>query len=291
MTEVEPARAELPAQGFRADLRRFVDSPRFQITIIILIVFNALILGLETYPDVTAVIGPALEMTNQVLVIIFAIEIALRIWAYGLAFFRNGWNIFDLIVVSAALIPPNTGAVLRLLRLLRVLRLLSTVRSMRMVMGALGAAVPGMISIGALLFMLIYVFAIVSVTILGSLSPTFFGDLWTSIASMFRVALGDGWEDIITPIALENPWVWAYFMVYGILSSVIILNLFVAVAVEGMDRMKALGLAEAQAEDQTLDERILGIDEQVLLELRALRGEVAELRERLGPDTERSEPI
>jgi len=289
MTEVEAALEKAPARGFRSNLRRFVEAPNFHLTIIVLIVFNALILGLETYDPITAVVGPTLDLINNVLVIIFVIEIFLRIWAHGWAFFRNGWNVFDLVVVGAALIPPNTGAILRMLRLLRVLRLLSSVRSMRRVMVALGAAVPGMVSIGALLFMIIYVFAVASTTILRPLSPTFFGDLWTSIASMFRVALGDGWEDIITPIALEHPWVWAYFMVYGILSSVIILNLFVAVAVEGMDRMKALGLAEAQAEDQTLDERILGIDEQVLLELRALRGEVAELRKRLGQDARTSE--
>jgi len=265
---------QMPA-GLRGQVRSLVDSTWFQRTIIVLIVANAVILGLETYPAVMEAAGPLLQGVNTVLILIFAIEILLRMLAYGLAFWRNGWNIFDFIVVAVAFIPAgSTSSVLRLLRLLRVLRLLSTVRSMRVVVAALGAAVPGMLSVGALLVMIIYVFAVASTTVLGPISPVFFGDLWVSVASMFRVAIGDGWEDVITPIALEHPWVWAYFMVYGIVSSVVILNLFIAVAVEGMDRMKALGLAEDIEEDIRLDTTTLG-------ELAALREQLARMEAKL----------
>jgi len=262
------------AVGPRAAVRSLVDARWFHSGIIVLILVNAVILGMETYPVIQQSIGPQLEIVNTALVIVFVVEVGLRIYGYGWNFFKDGWNVFDLIVVAAALIPPNTGAVLRILRLLRVLRLLSAVRSMRMVLGALGAAVPGMISIGTLLGMIIYVFAIASTTILGQISPTFFGNLWVSIASMFRIAIGDGWEDVITPIALEHPWVWAYFMVYGVISSLIILNLFIAVAVEGMDRMKALGLAKGLEEDIELDTTMLEQIRQLRLQLQRVEAKL-----------------
>jgi len=262
------------SSGPRAAVREVVDAKWFHIAIVVLILLNAVIIGLETYPAVVAVVGPALEVVNMALILVFGAEVLLRIYAHGSSFFKDGWNVFDLVVVAAAFIPPNTGAVLRILRLLRVLRLLSAVRSMRMVLGALGAAVPGMISIGTLLGMIIYVFAIASTTILGQISPTFFGNLWVSIASMFRIAIGDGWEDVITPIALEHPWVWAYFMVYGVISSLIILNLFIAVAVEGMDRMKALGLAKGLEEDIELDTTMLEQIRQLRLQLQRVEAKL-----------------
>jgi voltage-gated sodium channel len=249
----------------RERVRQLVESPPFQRAIIGLIVVNAVILGLETYPAIMESAGEVLHVVNVVIIGVFVVEIALRVFAYGRRFFLNGWNIFDFLVVVVALIPAGQGsAVLRVLRLLRILRLLSAVRSMRLVVSALGAAIPGIASIGGLLAMVVYVFAVSSTTLFGHLEPKAFGDLWLSTASLFRIMLGDGWPEFVAPIADEAAWIWGYFIVFSVLTSLIVLNLFVAVIVESMDRMKAEELADAVAEDQRLDTRIL--DE--LLELR-----------------------
>lgn len=259
----------------RERTRLLVESKPFQRAIIVLIVLNAVILGLETYPAVTDLAGEALHVVNAVIIGVFVVEIALRIFAHGLSFFRSGWNWFDLFVVVVALIPASgEAAVLRILRLLRVLRLLSAVRSMRLVVAALGASIPGIASIGGLLFMVTYVFSVAATTLFGAQNPAHFGDLWVSSVSLFRIMFGDGWPDFVAPMAFDAPWIWGFFVLYTIASSLIVLNLLIAVVVEAMDRMKVAQLDEAIEEDLALDERILE-------ELIALRAQVARLEEKV----------
>jgi voltage-gated sodium channel len=255
----------------RERVRTLVESKPFQRSIIVLIVLNAVILGLETYPVIVNVAGDFLGIVNAVIIGIFVVEISLRIFAHGLAFFRNGWNLFDLFVVIVALIPAGSEAgVLRVLRLLRVMRLLSAVRSMRLVVTALGASMPGIASIGALLFMLIYVFSVAATTLFGEQNPDHFGDLWVSGASLFRIMFGDGWPDFVAPMAFDAPWIWGFFIVFTIAASLIVLNLLIAVVVEAMDRMKIEEIDDAIEKDMAIDERILE-------ELAALREQVARL--------------
>ncbi len=217
----------------RERVRRLVELRNFQRVIIALIIVNAAILGLETYPVVMDAVGGMLAVVNGLIIAIFVAEIALRLFAHGLSFFRNGWNIFDLFVVVVALIP--AGGEAGVLRVIRVLRLLSAVRSMRLVVAALGASIPGIASIGGLLLMLIYVFS-----------------------------------DFVAPMAFEAPWIWGFFVVFTVASSLVVLNLLIAVVVEAMDRMKVADLDRAIDEDRALDERILE-------EVRALRAQVSRL--------------
>ncbi len=259
----------------RARVHQLVESRPFQRSIIALIVINAIILGLETYPGVRDAAGDVLHAINTVIIAIFVVEIALRIFALGWRFFLNGWNLFDLFVVVVALIPAGGGSsVLRVLRLLRVMRLLSAVRSMRLVVSSLGAAIPGMASIGGLLVMVIYVFAVSSTTLFAHLRPKEFGDLWLSAASLFRIMTGDGWADFVGPIAADQAWIWGYFILFAVVTGLVVLNLLIAVIVESMDRMKAEQLTEAIDEDQR-------IDEQILREVRDLRAQVTALERKL----------
>lgn len=130
-------------------LQRFLEDNRFQHAILVLIVANAAILGLETSASVMAAFGPTLRFADQALLAVFVIEIVLRIYAWRGAFFRDPWSLFDFTVVAIALLPA-TGpfSVLRALRVLRVLRILTIVPSMRRVVGALLGVMPGLGSTG-----------------------------------------------------------------------------------------------------------------------------------------------
>lgn len=261
----------VPRRGarVRVAVRRLVERKGFQRSIIALIVFNAVILGLETYPAVLAAYGTALTTINAVVIAIFALELALRIYAYGWRFFTDGWNIFDFVVVIAALVPASsTSAALRLLRLLRVFRLLSAVRSMRMVVNALVASIPGILSMGGLFLMVLYVFAVASTTLFAPLDPKNYGDLGRTFVSLYRIVIGDGWADVVVPLATNHAWVWAYFVGFSLIGAVILLNLFVAVVVEGMNRIQT---EELEEHDHTPE---------ILSELRELRAQVTRLEER-----------
>lgn len=174
----------------------------------------------------------------------------------------------------AALIPAGTSsAALRLLRLMRVFRLLSAVRSMRVVVNALVASIPGILSMGGLFLMILYVFAIASTTILAPLDPENYGDLGVTFVSLYRIVMGDGWGDVVAPLAALYPWVWVYFIAFSFVSAVVLLNLFVAVVVEAMNRMQTEELEESRGDE--VDQHT-----QIIDELRSMREQLDRLEAR-----------
>lgn len=222
--------------ALRDRVRKLVDSARFQGFIIVLIVINAAILGVETYSGLPLTLLSTLRWVNTAIIAVFVVEIILRIYAHRARFFRDPWGWFDLFIVTVALIPAGAGGeVLRVLRALRVLRLLSTVRSMRMVVGALITSLPGIASIGALLVMVMYIYAVIATELFAPAEE--YQDLGRSFASLFRVLVGDGWGDVVTPVATTGG-AWVLFISYSVVTAIIVLNLFIAVAVEAMDRFK-----------------------------------------------------
>jgi voltage-gated sodium channel len=136
----------------RARVLAMVEAPRTQRLIITLIIVNAATLGLETWPQAMAIAGDVILSLDRALLIVFTIEIALRLYAHGLRFFRDPWSVFDVVVVGIGWLPAGEGfSVLRALRVLRVLRIISAVPRMRSVVQALLSAIPGIGSIAALL--------------------------------------------------------------------------------------------------------------------------------------------
>lgn len=259
----------------RARVRAIVDSSPFQWFIIGVILVNALILGLETSPRLVEESNGWLAALGWITVGIFVVELGLRIYAHGRAFFRDGWSLFDLFVVAIALIPTSTGfGILRVLRVLRVLRLLSAVRSMRRVVAALVATIPGMMSIGALLVMLVYITGVMSTQVFGKTDPEHFGNLPTSLLSLFQVMTGDDWAAVTRTVTDAHPWAWGFFILYILASTYIVLNLFIAVAVEALER---------QSDDDTREivDEIEEGDTEILAALSDLRDEVASLRAEL----------
>ena len=148
--------------------KAWVEHPKFDAFITVLIIVNAITLGLETYPVAMAAFGPLLLIIDRVCLAVFVVELLLRMAAYRGRFFHDPWRIFDFVVVGIALVPTGGNlSVLRALRILRVLRLISVVPSLRKVVGGLVAALPGMGSIVLLLGLVYYVFAVMATKLYG----------------------------------------------------------------------------------------------------------------------------
>ena len=263
----------------RAAIGRFVLAAPVQNVVIVVILVNAAILGLETVPAVMAGFGEALHILDKVCLAIFIAEIAMKLYAERLAFFRSAWNVFDFVVVGIALIPGADGfAVLRALRVLRVLRLISVIPSLRRVVDALVRAVPGIASIAALLAILFYVGAVMATMLFGERFPQYFGDMGASLFSLFQIMTLDAWSDMTRAITAEIPWAPAFFVPFVLISALTVLNLFIAVIVDAMQ-----GLDEDRVEEgkEPLHEVTLGHrdDRQVLAEIGELRAQIAALTE------------
>jgi voltage-gated sodium channel len=253
-----------------------VDHQSFQRFVIVLIVVNAITLGLETSPRLMAEAGDLLHLLDRIALSIFVAELLVRFYANGLRFFRDPWSVFDLLVVAVALVPAaGPLSMLRTMRVLRILRLVSAVPAMRRVVGGLLRAVPGMASVAALLSLVIFVAGVMSTKLFGSIAPEHFGDLGTTFFTLFQIMTGEAWPDIAREVMAEAPWAWIFFVIYILVSSFAVLNLFIAVVVGGMEDQVTNDLMEAEdrhAADQATSDR-LNLDE-----VRALRAEVAELR-------------
>ncbi len=253
--------------SLRERLRALIEAAWFERFIVTIIVINAIGLGLETSPQVMASIGPVVEQLDRIAIAIFVIEIALKLFVYRLGFFRSGWNIFDLAIVSAALVPAGEQfSVLRALRILRALRLISVVPSMRKVIAGLFSAIPSIGTVIVMLLLLFYISAVMATKLFGEAFPEWFGTLGASLYSLFQVMTLESWSmGIVRPVMEVYPYAWAFFVPFILLTSFIVLNLFIGVIVNAM--------SEA-TEGEAHDER-----EMILTELRGLREEVKALRE------------
>jgi voltage-gated sodium channel len=260
----------------RERVRRLVEDSRFQTFVIAVIVVNAITLGMETSPSLMADYGTLLHALDRAALAIFVAELALRLYAHRLRFFTDPWSVFDFVVVAIALVPASGAfSVLRAMRVLRVLRLVSMVPSMRRVVGALLAAMPGMASIAALLALVLYVAAVMATKLFGEAAPQYFGDFGSSLFSLFQIMTTEGWADIAREVMARQPLAALFFVVYILISTFTVLNLFIAVVVSAMEQQVA---DEVKAEVHGHQLEDAEASRLIMAELRALRAELAELK-------------
>jgi voltage-gated sodium channel len=219
-------------------VRLVIERPVFQRVIIGLILVNAVLLGLETSPSVMATWGGTVTSLDRGILAIFVVEIAARLFVYRAAFWRDPWSIFDFAVVAIALVPSaGPFAVLRALRVLRVLRLLTIVPSMRRVVGALLAAIPGLGSIMLVLAILYYVFAVIATSLFSAAYPEWFGTIGRSLYTLFQIMTLESWSMGIARPVMENfPHAWAFFVAFILIATFTMLNLFIGIIVNAMQR-------------------------------------------------------
>jgi len=259
-------------------IAEFIESRAVTIGITVLIMINAVTLGMETENELSAQIGGVLNWIDRAILIIFSIEIALKFYAYRLSFFRSGWNIFDLAIIAIAWMP-TTGAlsVLRTLRILRILRLISVVPQMRRVVSAIGYSIPGMASVVSVLGLIFYVSAVLTTKLFGAHPDPnmqeWFGSISASGYTLFQIMTLESWSmGVVRPTMDLFPWAWAFFLPFIIVTSFAVLNFFIGIIVDSMQTAQRL---EADAALQKDDAPITKRD------LKKLLSQLADISEKL----------
>ncbi|MDP2123949.1 MAG: ion transporter [Parvibaculum sp.] len=285
------AMTETKTGALRARVAALVERPLFQHFVTAVILVNAVTLGLETSPTAMAAAGPFLIALDRIALSIFVVELALKLFASRARFFRDGWNIFDFIIVGIALVPAaGPFSVLRALRILRVLRLLSVVPSLRKVIASLIGALPGMGSIIAVLFLVFYVGAVLATKLFGQSFPDWFGTIGGSMYSLFQIMTLESWSmGIVRPVMEIYPYAWIFFVPFIVMTSFMVLNLFIAIIVNSMQALheeehtRAQDEREARAREEraAIEKRAHAEREATLEGVHALRRELAELRAHL----------
>jgi voltage-gated sodium channel len=228
----------LDGAGWRHRLAALLELPTVQHVLIGLILINAVILGMETSPALMANWGDWLNIADKAILAIFVVEIALRLIAHRLRYFRDPWNVFDFSVVVIALLPASGPlAVLRALRVLRVLRLVTLVPSMKRVVGGLLSALPGLGSVTAIIGLIFYVSAVIATKLFGAVFPQWFGTLGESAFTLFQVMTLESWAmGIVRPVMEVFPNAWVFFLIFILASTFTLLNLFIAVIVNAIQQ-------------------------------------------------------
>jgi voltage-gated sodium channel len=265
---------------FGPRMASWVEAPRVQYSIVVLIVLNAITLGLETSPTVMARVGSWLLALDNFILGVFVVEISAKLYAYKWRFFRDPWNVFDFLIVTIALIPASGPlAVLRALRILRVLRLISMVPRLRFVVESLLHAIPGIASIAALLVLLYYVFAVMATGLFGSTHPAWFGTIGKSMYTLFQVMTLESWSmGIARPVMETHPYAWLFFIPFILVATFTVLNLFIAIIVNTMQSMHDRTHAQEQA---AIEDAVHNEGSNLGAQLQELREELRELKQLL----------
>ena len=226
--------------GSRSKVSRLVEKPRFIGLITALILFNALTLGLETNAAIIANYGGFLYAVDFILLLVFTLEIGLKLFAYRSSFFRSGWNLFDFIIVAMAWLPVSGPfVILRAFRILRVLRLLSVAPQLRRVISAVGKSIPGMLSVIGVLCLIFYISAVLTTKLFGQHPDPrlqeWFGSIGSSAYTLFQIMTLESWSmGIVRPTMELFPYAWLFFVPFIVVTSFAVLNLFIGIIVDAM---------------------------------------------------------
>nr|WP_236838690.1 ion transporter [Caldalkalibacillus salinus] len=214
-------------------------------TIMVLILINAIIVGIETYPHMYDAYGQWLHVADRVLLWLFTLEIILRLitaiptWHY----FKDPWNIFDFLIVASGhlFVGAHFVTVLRILRVLRLLRAISIIPSLRRIVNALLMTIPALGNIMLLLSLLFYIFAVIGTMLFGDIAPDHFGSLHATLLTLFQVVTLESWASgVMRPLLDQSPFAWMYFVSFILVGTFVIFNLFVGVIVSNVEKVDEL---------------------------------------------------
>ena len=257
-----------------------VNSQWFEYFIIAVIIANGVLLGLETSSAISQLYGDWLYLGNDIALGVFVVEAALKmlaLWPRPHRYFRDGWNVFDFLIIVFALVPATGqfAMIARLARLLRVVRLISAIRDLRLIVAALVRSIPSVGHVMMLMSIVAYIYAIMGHQLFHEHDPEHWGTLGRSLLTLFNITTLDNWTQIMNAAMEHHPWSWVYFVSFVVVGTFVVINLFIAIIINSLDDTKRSQLQEGLEPVSRQD---------LMRELRATRETLERLEERLNAD-------
>lgn len=243
-------------------LKGIVEHRLFSTGIMLLILVNAICIGLETYPELHSTYQDLFIIVDRVILTLFCIEIALKLVVYKGNYFKSGWNVMDFSIVVLSLLFINTSfvSILRIIRVLRILRTISVFPSLRRLVNALFMSIPALGSTFLLMVIVFYIYAIIGTTFFAEVTPEYFGSLELALLALFQVFTLESWASaIFRPIFLEFGWSWIYFSSFIIISAFIVANIFFGEIVNNAQKISQ----EMEVDNKELVNELEGIQEEL----------------------------
>ncbi len=265
-------------------LARLVDSDAFNLAIAAVIVVNAVILGLETFPTVMSTYGNTLVMANNVCYGVFVVELILRFASYGRRpqdFFRNGWNVFDLIIIGGVWIPGvrENATLLRILRLARIARLLRFLPDARVLITTVVRSLPPLGSIVILTFLILFLYGMVGWAMFGAALPESWGTITRAMLTLFVLLTLENFPTYLEEALTVTPWATVYFVSYVLVAAFVIFNLLIGIIIGSMESARERESLREALESGVAGDAVVRIHA-IREALDALEADVQILRER-----------
>ncbi len=210
----------------------------FEAITIGVIVLSALVIGAKTY-EIKSWWVEMMEILDFSITVYFVVEITIRMAAEKrfFNFFRNGWNIFDFLIVTVSLIPVDESQMAllaRLLRIFRVLRLVAIIPELQILLGSLLKAIPRMGYVTLLMFIIFYIFGAIGSFLFEDINPFLWGNISISMLTLFRVSTFEDWTDVMYETMEVYPLSWIFYLLFIFLASFVFLNMMIGVVLDVM---------------------------------------------------------
>jgi voltage-gated sodium channel len=234
---------ELSPHSWQAKLDRLRSHRAFEAFIIIIIIASALLVGVKTYPIPEWMIL-VIDGLDLLITLIFVVEISVRLLGESRKrdFFKNGWNIFDTLIVAVSLIPiddTDMALVARLVRVFRVLRMISIIPELRILLNSLLQALPRLGYVAALIFIIFYIYAATGSLFFEKINPTLWGNIAVSMLTLFRVMTFEDWTDVMYETMAVYPFNWIFYLSFIFLTTFAFLNMVIGIVVNVLEEEQA----------------------------------------------------
>ena len=253
---------------------RIAESSAFNLAIFAVIIANAVVLGLETYPSIERESGDVLRLLNDVFLGVFVVELVIRLTGFGSRpqdFFRSGWNVFDFLVVAASFTPGvrENAMLLRLARLARVLRIVRLLPDLRVLTIAIGRSIPGVMSLSVLAVLILFIYGMVGWTIFADHAPEQYGTIGEAMLTLFVTLTLENLPEQLALGRELSDWTIVYFVSYALVAAFLVFNILIGVVINSLEEARAIEharerverLEQSGGEGPTVEERILSVRE------------------------------
>jgi voltage-gated sodium channel len=220
-----------------------VDAQWFTWTIVTVIVLNAIVLGLDTYPTLHERWGDQLFLLNELCLAVFVVELVLRLASYlprPLGFFRDGWNVFDFVVIGAAFLPGvrESATLLRLVRLARLFRIVRLLPDVRVLLSGVYRSIPPLFSIGLVTALLLFFYGMIGWTLFHEELPKDWGTIGRAMLTLFVMLTLENFPTYMDAGMEVHPWSWVYFVSFVLIAAFIVINVLIGIVLNSMEEAR-----------------------------------------------------
>ncbi len=221
---------------------------------LVLILINAVVLGLSTFPAIAADYRKPFEAAYGVILAAYVVELLLRFTAVGWslrAFAADKWNLFDFFVIAIVFLPSvqTTVMVLRLIRLIRIVRVIRFLPDLHVIMVAIAKSIRGMASLAAATALLLYIYAMLGWVFFSAKDPDHYGNIGLAMLTMFVMLTLENLPENVEMGQDVSQWSILFFISYVLVMSFLIFNLFIGIVLGAMEEARAVDKSEHEVDD------------------------------------------